>query len=222
MRSFHAAFVPIAAVFSLALISVGSIASAATVTYNTNSPTTGFASGGLTLSGTNGASLAFSALPSTVVGTPTNVNFGIFTLSCSECTDQPNTGSSGSAFFSAFTFHLVVRDETDGGVGTFVGSSTGGFIYRNASPINISWVPLILGPGTVNATSGTFGPTVIFMLRDTNIVAPNSGARPGQTTVEGFISSSTETPVVEGIPEPGSLALFGGGLIGLYCLIRKK
>ncbi len=61
MRSFHAAFVPIAAVFSLALISIGSSASAATVTYNTNSPTTGFASGGLTLSGTNGASLAFSA-----------------------------------------------------------------------------------------------------------------------------------------------------------------
>jgi hypothetical protein len=63
---------------------------------------------------------------------------------------------------------------------------------------------------------------VIFMLRDTNIVAPNSGARPGQTTVEGFISSSTETPAVEGIPEPGSFALFGSGLIGLYCLMRKK
>ncbi len=222
MKSYIAAVVHTAAVFSLALFSIGSNVIAATVTYNTNSPDTGFMSGGTTLSGTNGASLVYSALPSTPIGPPSNVNFGYFTLFCPACTDKPSTGTLGSASFSAFTFNLVVTDETDGGVGTFVGSSSGGLIYSNASTINITWFPLILGPGTVNADSGSFGTTVIVLRRDTRIVPPNSGSKPGQTTLEGFITSGAGAPAVEEVPEPGTLALLATGLIGLHCFKRKK
>ena len=222
MKTINAGFVRAVATFGIVLISIGASASAGSITYNTNAAGTGFAGGGLTLNGTNGASLVFTPRPSTTTGTPSNVNFGIFTLFCAACTSQPTSGTAGSATFGSFTFNLVFTDQTDGGVGRFVGSSTGGMVYRDVSPINISWVPLVLGPLTNNALSGTFGPTIINILGETNIVAPNSGVNPGQTTVEGRITSRTDIPALDGIPEPGTMALIGAGLIGVRLLARKN
>jgi len=48
----------------------------------------------------------------------------------------------------------------------------------------------------------------------TQIVAPNSGTNPGQTTVEGSVFSA--------IPESAAMALVGFGLIGLGFVARRK
>ncbi|MCX6612846.1 MAG: PEP-CTERM sorting domain-containing protein [Acidobacteria bacterium] len=212
-----AGFVNAISVAGVALVLVVASASAATVTFNTNSVDTKFAGNGLSLASSGGAaaSLVFNARPDSVTGTPSNVSFGYFTLFCPSCTTQAN---AGGAFFGGFTFNLIITDISDGGSGQFVGTSSGGTVFSDVSPMTISWVPLVLGPGTLNAASGTFGPSTFRILGPTSIVAPNSGTNPGQTTVEGAVTSTLDSSV----PEPGTMALFGAGLIGLRLLIRKK
>jgi hypothetical protein len=80
------------------------------------------------------------------------------------------------------------------------------------SPISITWAPLQLGPGTINATSGNFGTTFFDITSPTGIVAISSG---GVTTVQGAISSTA-------IPEPSTFAILGAGLVGLGFIARKR
>ena len=143
---------------------------------------------------------------------PGNVNFGNFTLACASCSTQ--AGGFGSNF-GAFTFDVVVTDVTDGATGIFVGSAASGSVFLDASTITINWLPLQLGPGTSNATSGNFGPTSFQTVVQTKIVNPLSGAQIGSTTVQGNISSSA-------IPEPATLSLVGGALLGFGLLRRRK
>jgi len=192
-------------------------ASATTITFNTSAAGTMFVSDGLlTLNSSSGASATLTFAPdvNTIVGVPSNINLGNFTLACPNCSTQAlGVGS----VFNAFTFDLIVTDVTDNAKGEFVGTSTGGTIYSNVSPINISWTPLQLGPDGTNALSGNFGVTV-FTIPDSNmtkIVAPNSGAVPGQTTVQGYVNSTL-------VPEPSTLSLIGSTLLGLGVLGRKR
>jgi hypothetical protein len=108
---------------------------------------------------------------------------------------------------------LVITDTTDGASGQFVGSSTGGAVFSNLSGLTVNWVPLILGPGTTNTLSGNFGTTFFTTTTFTGLAAPNSGTPPGDTTVQGFVSST---------PEPTTYGLVGGGLLGLGLLRRKR
>lgn len=200
-----------ASVSAAAIITMAASAYASSITFNTNSPGSEFVSpsSGLTLNSATGeaATLTFVADPNTVIGVPSNVNFGIFTLSCLTCTST--LGSS----FSAFTFDLVIHDVTDGAFGTFVGSSTGGSVYDNSSQITINWLPASLGPGTTGADSGSFGQTIFETVSTSRIVAPNSGSVPGQTTIQGGISA---------VPEPATFGLIGVALLGLGVFGRKK
>jgi hypothetical protein len=207
-----------ASLTGVAVFMLAGNAIASPVTFNTSatgSAGTGFnGSGILTLNNSGGvvATLAFVPDPNATAAVPGNVNYGNFTLSCSTCTTQANgTGAT----FSAFTFDLVVTDVTDGATGVFVGSATAGSVYLDASTITMTWQPIQLGPGNSGATTGNFGPTSFTITPTTRIVNPTSGAQIGSTTVQGSINSTA-------IPEPTTLSLVGGALLGLGLLRRKK
>jgi hypothetical protein len=197
----------------LAIALLAFAAGATPITFSTDSAGTGFGGTSLTLTNSAGAGATLTFIPAvnTTTGVPSNVNFGNFTLVCETCTTQAvGTGS----FFSAFTFDLVLTDVTDGATGMFVGTSTGGDVFSDVSQVTINWAPLMLGPGTTNALTGNFGGTTFSTTVFTGIVAPNSGAIPGQSTVQGFVDSSD-------VPEPSTYALVGFVLVGLGLAHRR-
>jgi len=204
----------------LAVFMLVANASAATIVFNTSADGTGFEGAGLTLDSLFGANatLAFVPQGDSTTGTPSNVSLGVFDLTCSNC----STRALGfGAFFEAFSFNLVFTDVTDNASGVFVGTSQGGTVYSDSSPISIVWTPLQIGPADTYALSGDFGDTVVSTSGFTGIVAPNSGALPGRTTLQGHIQSVPAIPDTSPIPEPSSLGLVGGLLIGLGLLRRK-
>ena len=213
-RSLQLPLVTAMAVFSMAVT-----ASAGTITYSTNAPGTEFVSPttGLTLDSSSGltATLTFEPDADIAIGVPSNINFGIFTLVCAEC----STEETESASFDAFTFDLVITDESDGATGEFVGASAGGTVAINSSTITVDWSPVVLGPGSTGALTGDFNLTDFEITSESRIVAPNSGANVGETTVQGDLNSGDVGSLV---PEAGTLSMIGAGLIGLGLLFRRK
>lgn len=203
---------------TFAVVALAASASAANITFNTNAAGTGFNSGAsLTLNSASGvnATLVFTPDGNTTTGVPSNVNLGEFTLACITCTTQ--VGGIG-AFFNPFTIDLVVTDVTDGGAqGRFVGTSTGGAVFSDVSQLTVNWAPLVIGPGTLNASFGNFGETIFSTTVFTGIVAPNSGTSlpNGVSTVQGLVTSTT-------VPEPTTIGLVGLSLLGLGMFRRKS
>lgn len=189
-------------------------------TDNTGIAGTGFnGSGSLVLNSISGdaATLTYSPNSGETAGVPSFIDLGHFILSCPACT------STSGATFSGFTFDLVIDDTTDGGTGVFVGTytdvTTGSNVLSNVSDIAIIWQPLQLGPGTAGATSGSFGPTTYDTTNPTDIVDPTSGCSTGscgRSSVQASIDSTSA------VPEPATLSLIGGGLLGLGLVSRKR
>ncbi len=190
-------------------------ASATSIVFNTNAAGTMFAGGNLTLNNSSGVAATLSYTPNGNISTgiPSGLNFGFFTLSCAGCGTQD---AGGGSFFNSFTFDLVLTDVTDGAVGMFTGTSSGGAMFSDVSQLTMNWVPMQLGPGTSNASSGNFGQEAFALSNNfTQIVAPNSGgANSGQTTIQGNI--------IGVVPEPAAMGLTGLGLLGLGLLSRRR
>ena len=205
-----------ASMTSAAVFLMVASASASPVSFNTNAVGTGFNnsnSNSLASSSGNAATLSYTDNGNVTVGVPSNVNYGHFTLVCATCTTQ--AVGTGSSVFNSFTFKLIITDLTDGATGFFTGSSVGGTIFSDVSPITVNWVPLQLGPGTTNATTGNFGTTFFQITSTSGIVAPNTGNPLGVTTVQGNVSSSAA-------PEPATFGLIGASLFSLGFLRRKQ
>jgi len=215
-RLIYAASATGVALFMMAAsVNAGTISN---VTFNTNAAGTQFVSptSGLSISNATGlvATLTFTPDGDLTVGPSTNINYGKFSLVCTLCTTSTDPTPLGS-FFDPFTFDLIVTDKSDVATGLFVGSSSGGEVFSDVSPITINWVPIILGPGATNAATGDFGTTTFNINPTSRIVAPNSGATPGETTVQGTLATTAA-------PEPASMALIGGGLLVIGLFGRKK
>jgi len=211
-RPIHAAPFTVAAILIMMLAAT---ASASSIVYDTSDATsTGFnGTNVLTLNSTSGvaATLVYTAVGDTTVGVPTNINLGKFTLTCAACGTSP--GGPG-AVFASFTFDLFVSLDTpttDTAIGEFIGTSTGGSVYSNSSNISITWSPVIVGPGATGATSGNFGNSIFSVTTPTLIVSPNTNL--GTTTVQGAVTAT---------PEPATMAMAGGLLIGLAGMARRK
>ena len=211
----------------LALFMIAARANASTVTFNTNGSGTGFnGTSSLVLNSTSGAAatLTFLPEPSSTIGVPTNANYGIFSILCNSCS---NLAGGGGAIFPNFTFNLMINNTGPGptfapiATGRFVGTSEGNNVYRDQSQIRINWVPTILGTGTNNALTGNFGATSFDINQTSRIVAPNSGANDGQTTVQGTVRGLTGVPVADAIPEPVTLGVVGCALVGFVVARRK-
>jgi hypothetical protein len=222
-RLIQAALIVAAALLLVATASAGTInyTTAVTGTYTTEFFSGGtIVNSGLTLdsaTGTGGASgtLTFTGNTTSGAGTPTEVDLGDFEIVCNSC--STSTAGTAGATFNAFTFDLYIYDSSDGAYGEFTGTSSGGTIYSNQTPISmaITWTPAQLGPGTTNAASGNFGSTYFDAPSPTYLVAANSGTPNGDTTVQAYLGS---TPT----PEPATMAMVGGLLIGLGALARKR
>jgi hypothetical protein len=209
------------ALVAAAVLIMAASASATTIQWTTNGVATGFTSapagytitdGGLELlDAAAGVELLFTPNASPVGGNavPSNVDFGDFLLICTGC-------ATGGTAFGSFTFSLEITDVTDSATGVFTGTSTAGTVTPTSATMDVNWSPTQVGPGTTNATGGTNFSTTFFTVPNmTLIVAPNSGTPPGDTSIQGTVSSTL-------VPEPATMAMVGGLFVGLAALARKR
>jgi hypothetical protein len=127
-----------------------------------------------------------------ITGVPTNDDWVI----ASSDTPWNNSGYGGSSIF----YNNVWIDDNYPSALLTPGTTTTGFdvtIADLVAPTSVNWFAFTYGPTTPYAGGGNF----------------NTEANPGFEGVSGSVSTT---------PEPGTLVLFGTGLLGLIGLSLKK
>lgn len=156
------------------------------------STTGAFITGGTAANST----LVFTGNAGASSGIPSIINLGDF-----------ESTATASTTYAPFTFDIYINDTTDGATGYIQGSGSGA-VTPTTSNITITW-------GSLVTQTGSFGFTTFSAFSPTPLGAPNSGSPAGDTTVQGYLNSSA-------VPEPATLSLIGGALLGLGILGRKK
>jgi len=156
-------------------------------------------------------------------GAPIGVNFGTITSTASPAIGFPPLTLSGINVTLTIT-----QTAPASGTGAFTGQVSGTLSYNSGSGT------LTFSPFTTVITAG--GSIVDYEIDTLNIVVPSTGG--GITTINGFIDSvsltsttpppttttppPTSTPPPGGAPEPGTMGLLGGSLLGLGFFLRRR
>lgn len=161
-------------------------------------------------------------------GTPTNCNFGSFTLTyqggggsflngslvdLGQFMIQCTTASCGMTDLPAGTTFTLTINQTapSGGSGSFTQQTFTGSVAFNPDFSSLKWTPT---QGSV-----TIGLTTYTLVTDNtggiNIAGPSSssGQNPNTTVVKAFVNVT---------PEPSSIALMATGIVGLVPLARRR
>jgi hypothetical protein len=211
-------FLALALACGIAAVASASVTFTVTGAYTSGSGTSG---ADMTITGTSDTFTLDWTDPSpttTVTALTSNINYGLFSLVCTlGCDGVPVT-------VPAFTFVITVSDATDGAVGHFTGTYSGGQTVAfnsgtvpntGSSSVDVFWSPTQLGTGTTGATSGSFGPTDFTISNPTQVVDPTQNG--GASTIQGTVTSVEAT----GTPEPATLVMVGAALLGVGVLRRK-
>jgi hypothetical protein len=192
---------------------------ASTVTYTTASAGTGLScngAAGCTQDGTDEVELGTVPGSYLTLTYSTGAGAGIqppSTIDLGHLTAAVGGGTPSGLSISGLLLTIVITSTPPGSTGTIPGGAITGTISYNGSTGNILFTP--------NNTTSSFGtlPGVVigdYLYQVTNpslsIVPPNSGNPAGQTSIQGAVTQ---------LPEPASLGLMGGSLIGLAVLGRR-
>lgn len=147
------------------------------------------------------------------VGAPSGVKFGKLTHACPTCTEQDDPNRL-FPFFDVFRYDLLLFDQTGNATERWRGASTGHDVWPEASEITSDLAPGRHGPAESRARSGDLGPEDLRIDGITRIVARDSDRDEREESERDDDRSET-------VPEPATIILFGGGLLGLSFL-RKR
>lgn len=177
---------------ALSLLLCGASAFATTLTYSTSATFGGpDAVGGGASLANGGATLTYTPVPTTSVDTPTNISLG-------------SIQALGNGTFVGDSIDLTITQTTPTPGGNVMSSSTiDGTITSTSNGIDLVFTPSVLSVAS--------DPAITYILQDSYLlVAPNTNN--GVTTIQASVTAA---------PEPASLGLIGGSLLGFAMISRR-